>query len=65
MENERGRKGASAGAWRVRKCFFEFYALLATRFSLRIRRVSQRGAQRYVPISVTVLTALTFHLLKF
>ena len=44
--------------------FSEFYALLAMRFSLRIRRVSQRGARRYVPISVTVLTALPLHLLK-
>ena len=61
MDNERGRKGANAGARRVRKCY---YALLATRFSLRSRRVKQRGAQHYVHISVTVLTALTFHLFK-
>ena len=37
MENKRGRAGARAGAWRVTKKNFEFYALLATLFSLRRR----------------------------
>ena len=59
MEDKRGQKGASAGACRVRKCFSGF-----TRFSLRIQPVSQRGARRCVPMSVTVLTALTIHLFK-
>ena len=46
------------------KMFFEFYGLLATRFPLHFRYVSQRGARRYVPISVTVLTALSIHLFR-
>ena len=63
MVNKRGReKGASAGARRV--SFFVFYALLVTRFSLRLRRVTRRGARRYVPINVTALTALFIHLSK-
>ena len=48
----------------IRKRFFVFYALLATQFSLRIRRVTQRGARRHVPINVTALTALFFFLFK-
>ena len=35
MVNKRGRAGARAGAWRVTEKIFEFYALLATLFSLR------------------------------
>ena len=42
--------------------FFEFYALLATQFSLRLWLFRLRGGQRYAPRSVTVLTALTIHL---
>ena len=38
-EGQRKRKGARRRAWRVSKLFFGFYALLATRFSLPIRRV--------------------------
>ena len=38
--------------------FFEFYALLATQFSLRRRRISRRQGRRYVRVSVTALTAL-------
>ena len=37
MVDKRGRAGARAGAWRVVETFFEFYALLATLFSLRRR----------------------------
>ena len=47
----------------LRKCF-EFYALLATRFSLRLWLVRLREGRRYAPTRVTVLTALTIHLLK-
>ena len=42
--------------------FFEFYALLATSFSLTIGHAQQRGARRYVRTFITVLTALTIHL---
>ena len=41
---------------------FEFYALLATSFSLTIGHAQQRGARRYVRTFFTVLTALTIHL---
>ena len=43
---------------------FEFYALLATSFSLTIRHAQQRGARRYACTLITVLTALTIHLFK-
>ena len=36
-EGQRKRKGVRRRAWHVRKLFFSFYALLATRFSLPIR----------------------------
>ena len=42
--------------------FFQFYALLATSFSLTIGHAQQRGARRYVRTLITVLTALTIHL---
>ena len=41
---------------------FEFYALLATRFSLHLWLVRRQGGRRYAPTSVAVLTALTIHL---
>ena len=44
------------------KFFFEFYALLATLFSLNIRQAKHRGAYRYARTFITVLTALTIHL---
>ena len=44
--------------------FFRFYALLAERFSLRIRRASGHGARRSTRTLVTVLTALTIHLFQ-
>ena len=43
---------------------FEFYALLATVFSLRRQRIRQQGARHYVPINVTALTALLICLFK-
>ena len=43
--------------------FFEFYALLATSFPLTIWHAQQRGARRYVRTFITVLTALTIHLI--
>ena len=65
MVNKRGRDEASAGVRRVTKFFFVFYALLATQFSLRRRRIMVQGARRYVPINVTALTALFICLFKF
>ena len=65
MANKRGREGARAGAWRVTKKVFEFYALLGTLFSLRRRRIRRRRAQGYVSINVTALTALVVCLFKF
>ena len=56
---ERNKKKAAGGNVKV-----ESYALLATRFSLRLWLVRRRGGRRYAPTSVTVLTALTFHLFK-
>ena len=47
---------------------FEFYALLATSFSLTFWHAQQRGARRYVRTIITVLTAFTiylFHVEKF
>ena len=41
---------------------YEFYALLATSFSLTIGHAQQRGARRYVCTFLTVLTALTIRL---
>ena len=41
---------------------FEFYALLATRFSSRLWRVRRREVRCYAPTCVTGLTALTIHL---
>ena len=58
MVNKKGREEASAGVRRITKRIFEFYALLATQFSLRRRRFRGQGARRYVPINVTALTAL-------
>ena len=65
MANIREREGARAGAWRVTKHFFEFYALLAMLFSLRKQQIRQRRAQGYVAINVTALTALFICLFKF
>ena len=47
---------------RLRNLFFEFYALLATRFSLRLRLVRRREGQRWGPTSVSVFTVLTIQL---
>ena len=65
MANKRGREGARARAWPVTKKNFEFYALLATLFSLRRRQIRQRRAQGYVPITITALTALFICLFEF
>ena len=64
MVKKRGRAEASAGVRRVTKKNFEFYALLATQFSLPRRRIMGQGARRYVPINVTALTALFICLFK-
>ena len=61
-EGQRKRKSARRRAWRVRKLFFGFYALLATRSSLLIRRVRGREARCCTPKLGSVLTALTIHL---
>ena len=64
MVNKRGREGARAGAWRVTKNIFEFYALLATPFCFRRRRIRRRRAHGYAPINATALTALFICLFK-
>ena len=52
MEKKRKREGARPSTW------------LTKHFSLPIRRVRGRGAQRSTPTFATVLTALTIHLFK-
>ena len=61
MENKKGERRQLQGR-NVLESFFEFYALLATLFSLTIGHAQQRGARRYVRTFITVLTALTIHL---
>ena len=64
---EKNKKKATPWDARVRgelRKFFEFYALLAMRFSLRLWLVRRREGRRYAPTRVTVLTALTIHLSK-
>ena len=51
------------GRGELRK-FFEFYALLVTRFSLRLWLVRLQEGRRYAPTTVTVLLTLTIHLFK-
>ena len=63
-EGQRKRKSARRRAWRVRNLFFGFYAPLAKRFSLPIRRVRGQEARCYTPKLGTMLTALTIHLFK-
>ena len=65
MVKKRGREGRVQGHGVLRKKIFEFYALLTTQFSLRRRRIRRRQGQRYVPVSVTALTALFVCLFKF
>ena len=65
MVNKRGREGRVQGRGVLPKLFFGFYALLATQFSLRRRRIRRRQGRRYVPVSVTALTALFICLFKF
>ena len=58
---ERNKKKPAGGDVRGRgelRKIFEFYALLATHFSLRLWLVRRRGGRRYAPPSVMVLTAL-------
>ena len=57
-ERKRSKAKGRGGLERL----FEFYALLATRFSLRLRLVRRREGRRWGPTSVTVVTALTIHL---
>ena len=65
MVNKRGREGRVQGRGVLRKKHFAFYALLATQFSLRRRRIRQQQGRCYVPVSVTALTALFICLFKF
>ena len=62
---KRGREEGSAGVRRATKFFFEFYALLATQFSLRRQCIRWQGARRYVPFNVTALTAVFICLFQF
>ena len=57
-EGQRKRKSARRRAWRVSNLFFGFYAPLAKRFSLPIRRVRGREARCYIPKLGTVLDML-------
>ena len=64
---EKNKKKATGWDARVRgelRKAFEFYALLATRFSLRLWLVRLREERRYAPTRGTVFTALTIHLFK-
>ena len=63
-EGQRKRKSARRSVWRVSNPFFGFYAPLAKRFSLPIRRVRGQEARCYNPKLGTVLTALTIHFIK-
>ena len=60
MVKKRRREEACSGAWRVTKRIFEFYALLATQFFLRRRRIRRQGVRRYVRVSVTALFICLF-----
>ena len=57
----RGREFRGLASYEI---FFGFYALLAERFSLRIRRVRGHGAWRSTRTLLTVLTALTIHIFE-
>ena len=65
MVNKRGREGRVQGRGVLQKHFFVFYALPATQFSLRRRRIGRREGRRYVCVSVTALTALFICLFEF
>ena len=65
MVNKRGQEGRVQGRGVLQKYIFEFYALLATQFSLCRRRIRRRQGRRYVCVSVTALTALFICLSKF
>ena len=65
MDKDKGRERVRDGRRGVlENYFFRFYALLATRFSLPIRRVRGREARCCAPKLGTVLTALAIHLFK-
>ena len=61
-KNKKKARGWDARGRGELRNVFEFYALLATRFSLRLCLVRRRGGQRCAPRSITVLTASTIHL---
>ena len=65
MANKREREGRVQGRGVLPKIFSVFYALLATQFSLRRRRIRRRQRRRCVPVSVTALTALFICLFRF
>ena len=56
------RKGSRAKGRGGLENFFEFYALLVTRFSLRLWPVRRQEGRGYGPTSVTEFTALTIHI---
>ena len=65
MVKKRRREGQVQGRGVLQKTLFEFYALLAMQFPLRRRRIRRQQGRRYVPVSVTALTALCICLFKF
>ena len=58
MANKRLREETSAGARRIMKRIFEFYALIAMQFALRRRRIRQKGARRCISTNVTATKKL-------
>ena len=65
MANNKRREGRVQGRGVLRKDIFVFYALLATQFSLRRRRIRRQQRRRYVPVGVTAPTVLFFCVFGF
>ena len=63
-KNKKKATGWDAGGRGELRKYFEFYALLATCFSLRLWRVRLQEGRCYAPTRVTMLAALTIHLFK-
>ena len=65
MVKGRGRAARVRGRGVLQKGFSDFYALLATQFSLRRRHIRRRQTRRYALFSVTALTVLFICLFEF
>ena len=64
MENKEKAEGTRCRDVATWKTFFDFYALLATRFCLYRRLFGRRGARCCSLRSITMLTALSIHPFK-